>query len=117
MAAIIKAALRGRVLEHLGIVGAGESAATVDQTLVDEAIDATHARLRKFGLAPFPTSAIPEWAQIPLRDAVAGDIAQIYGMSGQRLLEFKAAAQAAERELARQVSGTKPPVAVRPGWV
>lgn len=117
MAAIAKAALRNRVLEHLGIIGAGETAATADQTLVDEAIDATHSRLRKFGLAPFPTSAVPEWAQIHLRDAVASDVAQIYGMSGQRLMEFKSAGQVAERELSRQVAGYKPPVRVKPGWV
>lgn len=117
MADIAKAALRNRVLEHLGVIGAGETAAAADQALVDEAVDATHARLRKFGLVPFPTSAIPSWAQIPFRDAVAGDVAQIYGMGGQRLTEFKIAAQQAERELARQVSGRKPPVRVKPGWV
>ena len=117
MADIAKAALRNRVLEHLGVIGAGETAAAADQTLVDEALDATHARLRKFGLVPFPTSAIPSWAQVPLRDAVAGDVAQTYGVSGQRLIEYKMAAQVAERELARQMSGRKPPVRVKPGWV
>ena len=117
MADITKAALRNRVLEHLGVLGAGETAAAADQTLVDEAVDAAHARLRKFGLVPFPTSAIPSWAQIHLRDAVAGDVAQSYGVSGQRLMEFKQFAKEAERELARQVSGPKPPVRVKPGWV
>lgn len=113
MAAIAKAALRNRILEHLGVLAAGETAATVDQTWVDEAIDAAHERLRKFGLVPFATSAIPSWAQIPLRDVVAGDVAQSYGMSAQRLLEFKQAAIVGERELARQVAGMKHPLRVK----
>jgi hypothetical protein len=113
VADIAKAALRNRVLEHLGVLAAGETAASADQTWVDEAIDAVHERLRKFGLAPFATSAIPSWAQIPLRDVVAGDVAQSYGMSGQRLLEFKQGAAAAERELARQVAGFKHAIRVK----
>jgi hypothetical protein len=113
MANLTKAALRNRVLEHLGVLAAGETAAAADQTLVEEAIDAAHERLRKFGLAPFATSAIPSWAQIQLRDVVAGDVAQAYGMSGQRLIEFKQGAAEAERELARQVAGFKHPTAVK----
>lgn len=109
MADIAKAALRNRVLEHLGVLAAGETAATADQTWVDEAIDAAHERLRKFGLVPFATSAIPSWAQISFRDVVAGDVAQSYGMSGQRLLEFKEGARIGEMELARQVAGFKHP--------
>jgi hypothetical protein len=112
VADIAKAALRNRVLEHLGVLAAGETAATVDQAWVDEAIDAAHDRLRKFGLVPFATSAIPSWAQIPLRDIVAGDVASSYGMSGQRLMEFKQGAVVGERELARQVAGFKHPLRV-----
>jgi hypothetical protein len=113
VADIAKAALRNRVLEHLGVLAAGETAATADQTLVDEVIDAAHSRLRKFGLVPFPTSAIPDWAQVQLRDVVAGEVAQSYGMSGQRLMEFRSTAQRAEYELARQVAGYKHNVPVR----
>lgn len=113
MADIAKAALRNRVLEHLGVLAAGETAASADQTWVDEAIDAAHERLRKLGYAPFATSAIPSWAQIPFRNVVAGDVAQSYGMSGQRLIEFVQGAQMGERELARQVAGYKHNVAIR----
>lgn len=112
MADINKAALRNRVLEHLGVLAAGETAATADQTWVDEAIDAAHERLRKFGLVPFPTSAVPSWAQVHLRDVVAGDVAQSYGMSGQRLVEFKQGSMMGERELARQVAGYRHPVRI-----
>lgn len=105
MADINKAAMRSRVLEHLGVIAAGETPATADQTWVDEAIDAAHERLRKLGYAPFATSAFPSWAQIPFRDVVAGDVAQSYGMSGQRLLEFKQGARDGVTELAKQVAG------------
>lgn len=104
MADISKAAMRDRILHHLGVLAAGETPAAVDQTLVEEAIDAAHDRLRKLGYVPFAASAIPSWAQIPFRDVVAGDVAQTYGMSGQRLLEFKQSAGAGEGELARQTA-------------
>lgn len=112
MASLTKAELRNRVLEHLGVKAASQSASAADGQLVDEAIDAAHARLRKYGLAPFATSAIPEWAQIPLRDYVAGDVAQAFGLGGARLGEFKSGQMAAERELGRQVSGYKHPIPV-----
>lgn len=95
------------------MVGAGQAVASEDQSLVDEAIDAGHARLRKFGLVPFALSAIPEWAQVPLRDYVAGDVAQSYGFGGPRLGEFKSAQRMAERDLARQVSGFRHPIRIK----
>lgn len=112
MADITKATLRRKVLEHLIVIAAGETPATADQTLVDDAIDAAHERLRKFGLAPFETSAIPSWAQMQLRDIVAADVAQTFGKSGQTLIEYKAAAEIGERELARQLAGHKHPIPI-----
>jgi hypothetical protein len=105
VADLSKAALGVRVLEHLGVLAAGETAASADTTWVAEAIDAAHERLRRYGVVPFATSAIPSWAQIGLRDVVAGDMAQSYGVTGQRLAEFKVAGKEAEKELGRQVAG------------
>jgi hypothetical protein len=113
VADIAKAALRNRVLEHLGVLAAGETAATADQTWVDEAVDAAHERLRRMGYAPFATSAIPSWAQIPLRDIVANDCAPSYGLTGQRLLEMRQAAGVAEKELARQVAGYRHSIPIK----
>jgi hypothetical protein len=107
MADIAKAALRNRVLEHLNIVAAGATPATSDQTLVDEAIDAAWSRDRRFGTVPFPTSAIPDWAQKQMRAIVAFDVAPAYGITGQRFLELRAEAERAEFDLSRQVSGFK----------
>ena len=75
-------------------------------------LDAAHERLRKLGLVPFATSAVPPWAQVPLRDLVAGDVAQAFGMSGQRLAEFKQTGAAGERELRRQISGYRHPLRI-----
>ena len=116
MATIAKAALRNRVLEHLGVVAAGATPATADQTLVEEEIDASWQRLRKFGLVPFATSAVPEWAQQQLCDYVAYYCAPKYGVSGQRLLEMRARAKEAEFDLARQVSADMPPLRVTMEW-
>jgi hypothetical protein len=113
VADIAQAALGVRVLEHLGVLAAGATAAAADTTWVAEAVDAAHARLRARGLVPFPLTAIPSWAQIPLRDIAAADMAQSYGATGQRLLEFRQAAAVAEKELSRQVSGRALPVPTR----
>ena len=112
MADLTKAQLAARVLEHLGVKAANQSANGSDTACVEEAIDAAHDRLRKFGLVPFATSAIPTWAQIQLRDYVAGDVAQAFGLGGARLGEFKGTAKTAEHELQRQVSGYRHPMPI-----
>ena len=116
MADLTKAQLAARVLEHLGVKSAQNAAAASDDAFVQEAIDAAHDRLRPFGLVPFATSAIPTWAQTPLRDYVAIDVAQAFGISGQRLLEYKSAARDGERELQRQVAGYRHPIRINPDW-
>lgn len=111
MADIAKAALRQRVLEHLGVLAAGETPASADQTFVDEKIDAAHDALRKFGLVPFATSAIPSWAQDPLTIYVAALCGPAYGKPwGPDVVAFMK--RDAERELARQVSGYRHPLSV-----
>jgi hypothetical protein len=109
MATLTKAELRNRVLEHLGIKPAGQSASAEDAVLVDEAIDAAHDRLNKFGLVPFATSAIPEWAQVPLRDYVAGDVGRSFGFGDS----LKQQQMLAESELRRQVAGFRHPIPIR----
>jgi hypothetical protein len=108
-----KAALRNRVLEHLSVIAAGEAPAAADRTLVEEAIDAAFDRLSKERLIRFPATATPPWAQIQMRDIVAADVAAVFGMTGQRLAEFKQAAAVGRLELARQVAGYKHDVPIR----
>jgi hypothetical protein len=109
MATLTKAELRDRVLTHMGILAAGQSASAEDAAIVEEAIDAAHSQLRKFGLVPFATSAVPEWAQAQLRDYVAGIVGPSFGFGDA----FYAGKMVAERELARQVAGKKHPLRVR----
>jgi hypothetical protein len=101
--------LRNRALEHIGIKPAGQAARAEDASLVDDAVTAAHAQLRSRGLAPYPTSAIPEWAQIPLRDYVAGDIGPAFGFGNA----FKPGQMAAENAMYIQCTVEKPPLAIK----
>jgi hypothetical protein len=106
VADIAKAALRNRVLEHLGVLGAGDTAATADATLVDELVDAAHEELRRFGVVPFATSAIPSWAQDQLKVYVAAMAGPAFGKPWG-LAEIEAMKNIARRALAAQVAGAK----------
>lgn len=108
MATLTKAQLSARVLQYLGLLAAGQSAEAEDDDLVQEAIDACHEELRKEKLADFLTSAIPTWAQGPLRDFVAAEVAPAFGMGSAAEKEAKQAA--ARRRLAKQVARMKPPL-------
>lgn len=106
MANIAKAALGNRVLQRLGVLAAGATAATADTTLVEEKIDIAHEKLRKFYLTPFPTSAIPSWAQDSLEIYAAALVAPFFGKPVDTQAEF----YRAERELSRQVAGYAHPI-------
>jgi hypothetical protein len=107
MASIAKDALAVRVLEHLNVLAAGATPADADQTLVEEYIDAAWSRLRALGYAPFLLDEIPEWAQLQMCAIVAHDVAPKFGVTGQREIELRSAADRAEFDLNRQVSGKK----------
>lgn len=105
MATKTKAQLADMVLEHLGVLATGQSATEEDASKVETAIDGAWAILRKPGLVPFATSAIPEWAQFPLRDFVAGLVGKDFGFGDS----FKPGQDEGRKELARQVAGRKHP--------
>ena len=104
MAAQTKAELRNRVLTYLGVLAAGETARAEDAALVDSAIDASHAMLRGLELAPFSTDEIPEWAQLPFRDYVAGTVVSDFGLGLQRRAEVLSAALVGRQSLSAQVN-------------
>lgn len=112
MADIAKAALRNRVLEHLGVLAAGGTAATADATLVDELIDAAWEELRRFGCVPFATSAIPSWAQDPLKTYVAAMAGPAFGRVRADGDVF-AAKKLARQQLESQVAGYRHAVPIR----
>lgn len=107
MATLTKAQLATLVLKHLNVLAAGESANAADAEDVATAIDAVHAELRKEGLVPFALTAVPEWAQLPLRDFVALEVGPQFGrmqMSSQQRDQEQRKIRA---RLARQLSGFK----------
>lgn len=116
MATLTKAQMATRVLESLGIIASGQTAATADSTLAEEVVDAAWNRLRKLGLAPYAIGTIPEWAQIPLRDYVAYDLAASFGVVGDRLMDLARRRADAERELNRQVSGYRHNLHIKPEY-
>lgn len=107
MADITKQNLRDRVLQNIGVLAAGSTSAVNDQTLVEEAIDAQYAQMRKFRLVPFPVTSIPDWAQQQIEDIVSFAVAPKYGITGGRLGELREAARVGEFNLNRQLSGFK----------
>jgi hypothetical protein len=100
-------------MEAAGIIASGQSPALVDYTLVGEAVDSAYARLRKLGLAPFALADTPDWAQVPLRDYVAYDIAGVFGVGGEKLADITRRRADAERELGRQVAGYRHDVPIK----
>lgn len=104
MADIAKAALGNRVLQRLGVLAAGETAASADTTLVEEKIDIAHEKLRRFGVVPFATSAIPSWAQDSLEAYAAALCAPFFGQPMPPEAQ-ESAFRVCQRELQRQVAG------------
>ena len=107
MSTLTKAQLATWVLKHLAVLAAGESADAADSADVETAIDAVHSELRKEGLVPFATSAIPEWAQIPLRDFVALEVGPAFGRLQMSSQQRDAEERKLRARLARQVAGFK----------
>ena len=102
------AQLRNAALTKLGIIGQGETAQAGDAALVDAAWVSLHPQLRKEGLAPFTSSAIPEWAQQPVSKRLAGEVAEDFGLPQGEDLRRRGT-----RDLARQNATEKAPVRVR----
>lgn len=113
MATLTRAQMITRVLEATGIVAAGQTPQTADSTLVGELVDSCYDRLRKLELAPYAIATIPEWAQVPLRDYVAYDVAAAFGIVGPELESLMMRRQAAERTMYKQCAGYKHPLRVK----
>lgn len=113
MATLTKAQLADRVLSALGVLGAGQSASAEDSNAAQEAIDGVHDRLNKDRLVSFETSAIPEWAQDPLRDIAAATLLTTFGVGGERAQSVREGARVGRIELASQLQVKIHPVPVR----
>jgi hypothetical protein len=90
--------LANRVLEHMNVKATNQSVSASDYVIASEAVDSAHDRLRGLGIAPFELTAIPTWAQIPMRDYVAGDLGRAFGLGDS----LKLGQRAAEHDLRKQ---------------
>lgn len=113
MATMTKAEIAARALEALGVKAASQSTNALDGARAEEAVDAVHARLRKEGLAPFATSAVPEWAQSQLINIVAMDLVPAFGVGGLRLQLVASAAQQGRADLVSQCAAMVPNIAAK----
>ena len=109
MATKTKADLAEDILRHLGVLAVGQSASAEDGTLTEEAIDSVYKRVYRDGLAPYPLTAIPEWAQDLLRNSVAGTLCGAFGITGPQRSEYQSDGIRAEREMCRQTSAKYDP--------
>jgi hypothetical protein len=87
-----KADLRNRVLGHLKVLEAGESATAEDAAAVESAIDDVYAELGELGMSYWAANAIPAACLRPLMRVVAADVAA----------EFVTAVEVAEYESKRK---------------
>ena len=97
------------VLQHLGVLDMGQSATAEDEDIATKAIDSVYEQLRRRELAPYPLTAIPEWAQDLLRDVVAPKLCGHFGITGQQRSEFVADSNVALEEMYEQTSGKYDP--------
>ena len=105
MATWTKAELAAKVLEYVGVVPAGQSAAAEDSTLVESVIDSVHDQLDSEQLVPFATSAIPTWAQWPLVKYLAVEVGPAFGKPFPEQLKMRA-----RQELERSSAGYRHPI-------
>lgn len=94
-----------QVLRRLGILGQGQTAPSNLSTIVGDVIDSVHPQYRKRGLAPFATSAFPDWSQEPFAKIFAREAAPYFGKRGDAAIISDGAM--GDRELAEQMQGRR----------
>lgn len=111
MADVTKAELRTRVLQHLGVIAAGETASAADALVVDNAIVAViDGELTQTGALQgvFTSDLVPNWSNNSLRDVVAFRVAPEFGIMGQQLAELMTAADAGIQFLLKHLDAVTP---------
>ena len=90
-------------LELLGVKPGTQAASADDKNKATEYALAAYERLLKRFHLPFAISAIPEWAQIPLSNYLAADLAPVFGFR-ESLGYWESRRQWARSELAEQMA-------------
>ena len=96
------------VLKRLGVVGQGQDPSAEDQAKAAAAVTSAYRQLRNRGLAPYPSSAIPEEFWDPLARYVEAGLAPEFGKPYDPMGK-----KAAEDDIRMQVYSAKKP----PGFV
>jgi hypothetical protein len=102
-----KAQLATRLLRDLGLLGADETASSVDMDWAEETIDATFAALQRKGIRIWDSStdAIPDEYLVLLSQRIGLDVAPSFGLMS--MAEAAAARLVLERDL-RVLSAQQP---------
>lgn len=79
MATKTKSELAELVLTLLGVKAQGQSISADDDALVTSIIDSVIDELQPKGCICFDTSAVPEWAQMPLAKMIVYEAAPAFG--------------------------------------
>jgi hypothetical protein len=84
MTTYTKAQLATRLLRDLGLLGADETASSVDMDWAEETIDATFASLQRKGIRIWDSStdAIPDEYLVLLSQRIGLDVAPSFGLMG-----------------------------------
>lgn len=99
-----------KTLVYLTVAPAGVTPPADDTNTATEVSQSVYEQMRKLGLAPFAVSAVPEWAQQPLKKILAYELAPEFGISGQRLAELQNGAAKGVKELRQQCAGYRHPI-------
>lgn len=103
------------VLERLGVKAQGQAASGAEGQTALVVVEAVFAQLQRDGVASFELSAIPEWAQLPFANMVAVELAPSFGITGERMALFMAAADKGHKDIAAH-SSSRPPIPIKPFW-
>lgn len=80
MATKTRAEMITKTLQRLGVLGAGQTATSEDSDIVGDALDAIHSEFQARSLAPFASSAFPEWSWEPFAMLIGADVAPYFGL-------------------------------------
>lgn len=105
METMTRAQIAQRILEVLGVLGASQSPDAEDQRRVEERVESEYQKLRARGRAPWPLSAVPDFAQSDLIDYIAPRCATLFRVGPQQLQSLLLLAREANAGLIRSANG------------
>ena len=84
MADLTRAQMIDKAMKRISVLPAGQSATAEEKVDVGRSLDSVHSGLRARGLAPFATSAFPDWAQEAFAQVMSYYIGPYFGVAVPR---------------------------------